>query len=375
MRKLLILTALVLVPLAAGAQTFSASLSGDAVVPGPGADGTGFAVVTFEGSDVSYSVITSGLGTITAAHIHAGAAGQSGPPEIDLSPSFVNGTATGVVSASAGDIAAVVGNPAGYYVQVHTVDFPQGALRGQLAGSGGGEPPSAWTGYFPVAAAIAGAAGTDFKTDARFVNLSGAAADVTLEYYPEGAGGNTAPASAADLTVAAGEQLALNDFVADQLGVVDGKGGVSISSNVELDAFARIYNDQTAAGMGTFGQLVVAVTMNDASADGLVPFLSNEDPASGEGYRANIGWFNPSADTVQLSLAAWDGATGDQLGTLMVTVDGWEQLQDNVGNLWLALADYGDFFLTYTASAPLFVYGSVVDNVNGDAIYVAATER
>ena len=26
---------------------------------------------------------------------------------------------------------------------------------------------------------------------------------------------------------------------------------------------------------------------------GELPFLSNASPASGEGYRANIGWFNP----------------------------------------------------------------------------------
>jgi hypothetical protein len=29
--------------------------------------------------------------------------------------------------------------------------------------------------------------------------------------------------------------------------------------------------------------------------------------------------------------------------------------------------------VTFSADAPLFFYGSVVDNVNGDAIYVPAT--
>ena len=30
-------------------------------------------------------------------------------------------------------------------------------------------------------------------------------------------------------------------------------------------------------------------------------------------------------------------------------------------------------FRTFTADAPVYFYGSVVDNVNGDAIYVPAT--
>ncbi len=36
-------------------------------------------------------------------------------------------------------------------------------------------------------------------------------------------------------------------------------------------------------------------------------------------------------------------------------------------------ATYGNLYVTFTADAPVFFYGSVVDNVNGDAIYVPAT--
>ena len=47
--------------------------------------------------------------------------------------------------------------------------------------------------------------------------------------------------------------------------------------------------------------------------------------------------------------------------------------QKRLDQLWPSLADYGDLYVTFTASAPIFVYGSVVDNVSGDAIYIAAT--
>ncbi len=43
-----------------------------------------------------------------------------------------SGVSFGCVSASADVIAAIRANPSNYYVNVHTTDFPDGAIRGQL---------------------------------------------------------------------------------------------------------------------------------------------------------------------------------------------------------------------------------------------------
>ena len=372
MRTTLIATLILLLPLALGAETFSADLSAAAVVPGPGDDdATGFAVVDISGTDVSFSIIASGLEQITAAHIHSGAAGTSGDVVIDLGASFVNGTATGSVSAAAGLLSTIMDRPESFYVQVHTDGFPAGAIRGQLAGTGSGDG-DAYVAYFPVAAAITGQAGTFFRTDARMLNLSGQATTATLQYYPEGDAGNSGPAATATVTIGAGEEAVLNDFVAEQFGVTDGKGAVVISANTELRSLARIFNDARATGEGTFGQLVPAQTIDAAYTNGVLPFLSNQAPASGAGFRGNIGWFNPNPDAIQVSFAAWDAATGAQLGTLNATAEGFAQQQLNLGQLWDALADYGDLYVTYLSSAPVFMYASVVDNVNGDAIFIPA---
>ena len=128
------------------------------------------------------------------------------------------------------------------------------------------------------------------------------------------------------------------------------------------------------AGAGTFGQYVTAVSMDDATMKGAVEFLSNRPVASGAGYRSNIGWFNPNDSNVTVTFHGWD-ADGTLLGSVEQTAGRNAQNQKRLDQLWPSLADYGDLYVTYTASAPIFVYGSVVDNVNGDAIYVAENAR
>ena len=75
-----------------------------------------------------------------------------------------------------------------------------------------------------------------------------------------------------------------------------------------------------------------------------------------------------------VTLTGYD-ASGALLGELDHTAAALAMEQLNVAELWPALADYGDFYVTYRTAgdAPLFMYASVVDNVNGDAIYVAAS--
>lgn len=67
----------------------------------------------------------------TAAHIHSGAAGQDGPVVVPLEAP--KGGASGACTALKPDVAkALLSNPAGYYVNVHTAAYPMSATRGQL---------------------------------------------------------------------------------------------------------------------------------------------------------------------------------------------------------------------------------------------------
>ena len=72
-----------------------------------------------------------GIGPITAAHIHEGATGVNGPPVITLTKAPEGGF-KGCVDAPEWLQDAMKANFSGYYVNIHTTDYPNGAIRGQL---------------------------------------------------------------------------------------------------------------------------------------------------------------------------------------------------------------------------------------------------
>jgi hypothetical protein len=72
-----------------------------------------------------------GLDPITAMHIHAGRAGVNGPPVLTLEKSN-EGRWQGCKDGKEWTQNRLQGNPADFYVNVHTTAYPNGAIRGQL---------------------------------------------------------------------------------------------------------------------------------------------------------------------------------------------------------------------------------------------------
>ena len=121
--------------------TFVAVLSAENEVPectagvNSGAHGVAVIQIDEETGEIRYRLVATNLpGTITAAHIHVGAAGEIGgvvqplPLTGGLNSVLV---ATGTVTDPA-VAEAILADPAGYYVNVHTTACPGGAVRGQL---------------------------------------------------------------------------------------------------------------------------------------------------------------------------------------------------------------------------------------------------
>ena len=116
--------------------SYTAPMSGPQAATGPGdSDATGTAIITINetSNEICWdiSVMNAKL-PATAAHIHLGAIGVSGDVVVGLSAPDENGDASGCTTAEADVVAAILQNPGNYYVNIHTTDFPDGALRGQL---------------------------------------------------------------------------------------------------------------------------------------------------------------------------------------------------------------------------------------------------
>lgn len=123
-----------------GASCLFGVFSGAAEVPGPGdEDGYGVAFVTVDAStsEICYDIAVANITLPAAAmHIHIGAAGISGSVVVpfDVVPDE-EGLASGCTTADPASLAGEIAmNPEGYYVNVHTSDFPDGAVRAQLVG-------------------------------------------------------------------------------------------------------------------------------------------------------------------------------------------------------------------------------------------------
>ncbi len=111
------------------------ALSGAAEVPGPGdPDGTGRAKVRVKASTglICVSITVKGIALpAVMAHIHEGPARMAGPVVQGLTAPDASGASETCVR-NPSLAAELVADPADYYVNVHTSQFPAGAVRGQL---------------------------------------------------------------------------------------------------------------------------------------------------------------------------------------------------------------------------------------------------
>ncbi len=112
-------------------------------VPGPGdPNGEGEATFSIDAARgrVCFDLQWSRIGRPTAAHIHRGRAGVAGPIRVELFSDRralpatirrVHGCVRGVDSDL---VQRIIDHPERFYVNVHNRRYPDGAIRGELAG-------------------------------------------------------------------------------------------------------------------------------------------------------------------------------------------------------------------------------------------------
>ena len=81
---------------------------------------------------VCSQIVTKGLVKITAAHIHRGVKGVNGPVVVAFVTKSIGTGKISCIIVPAASAKAIIKNPKGFYINVHTAKFPNGAVRAQL---------------------------------------------------------------------------------------------------------------------------------------------------------------------------------------------------------------------------------------------------
>jgi len=117
-------------------RTFTVKMAGTNEAPAAGdPDGTGTAIIRIRRSDAQlcYRITVANIQLpAVGAHIHRGTPGGSGPIVIPFTAPGDNGVSTACTAVDGALLDEVLANPAGFYVNVHSREFPGGAIRAPL---------------------------------------------------------------------------------------------------------------------------------------------------------------------------------------------------------------------------------------------------
>ena len=131
-----LLATLALAGIALGVETtLSAELAGGT---DGDEDGTGSATIVIDpdAGTACWELSAESIEPVIQSHIHVGAEGVSGDVVVPLDVEGFEGASEGCAEdQDTAALQAIVDDPAGYYVNLHTADFEAGAIRGQLAAS------------------------------------------------------------------------------------------------------------------------------------------------------------------------------------------------------------------------------------------------
>lgn len=105
-------------------------------LPAGDADGVGVEVVAITGNEVRYAIAWSNIAPPTAAHIHTGITGVNGAVKVGFFgasvPSMVRAVVGRITTPDTALLNSIKADPGAFYANVHNIQYPGGAIRGQF---------------------------------------------------------------------------------------------------------------------------------------------------------------------------------------------------------------------------------------------------
>jgi len=217
----------------------------------------------------------------------------------------------------------------------------------------------------PAAAAVAGAAGTNWRTDLEVHNPGSVQSSYTVALLPSGQP-NPDPLEET-FSLAPGLCARYPDILADVFGFTGTAALRMTPSPGEVMVTSRTYN---LTPDGTYGQFIAGVAAGRSilAGDEVRLVGLTQDPS----YRTNIGFASASAFPIQVELSLYDG-DGTLLGVLTteLAANGYWQVNNAFNQVGAdALGDGYAVVRTDTLGAAFFAYASRIDNRSGDPVYV-----
>lgn len=345
---------------------YAGELRGTNQAPSVTTNAVGSFFLTLEPNDLmTYEIHTGGLVSPTLAHIHEAPAGVAGGVRVTFASAasaFAGDRLRGQIQVDPARAALIRANPAGFYVNVHSTANPGGEIRGQLVLANEYD--------IAVAGKVTGANGENFVSDVRIFNPSYTArATALVEYFARGTAANTTATTTMAVDIAPRGTAVLNDVGSPtQLNATGTIGAVRVASGSQLAVSSRIYDDRRARNGGTIGQYVPAISRANALRRGVLTQLANDST-----LRTNVGVFNPNTSPVDVRFEL-RSPTGTLLGSGTFVIPALSHLQNSIGTFFAGvdLSNAPAIALSFDASAPVHVYGSVIDGVSSDQIMVTA---
>ena len=217
--------------------------------------------------------------------------------------------------------------------------------------------------HVPAVIRADGAAGTQWRSDLWISNLSPSEGSFRVSWLPrDGIGvGRT-------LTLAAGASRNFEDVLASLFGAEAGTGQLRIET--DLPAWNASSRAWTPGGGGTYGQWMPALADAASTAAGegrlAIPQLTHD-----RAFRTNIGITEIAGLPAGARLRVADAA-GKEIWSTSIALAPGEQRQLGLAALGAPEFSNGYAWVEPEGNGRIVAYGSVVDNVSGDPIYVPA---
>jgi len=228
---------------------------------------------------------------------------------------------------------------------------------------------------YPVVAHTRGALDTHWRSDIRLFNAArDREARLRLHLIPPSGSTEFSPRQT-DVVVPHSSILALDDVVLQRMGFDAARGSLIVESdgNQIIHGTSRTY---TIDDGGSFGQFVAPVAGGQpvsAAGDPGIVIL----PPGDEGHRLNLGLVEVSGQPILAAVTLVDSQTGSSVGSSLFTqVEPFANLQINDILGRFASENVADPYISVSAvqgDGQLTAYGSLVDNLSGDAVFVVGS--